>query len=345
MELALYCPEMGYYERDARWVGRGGDFFTSVSVGSLFGELLAFQFAEWLDRPGRGPVQLVEAGAHDGQLAFDILTWLRESRLEVFDRLEYWLVEPSARRQAWQRVKLDEFAGRVRWWNSLEDISGAGIRGIVFSNELIDAFPVRVLRWDALERRWREWGIGLKGGEFAWQRMATDVELWREELHYAGLEVPALLAAHLPDGFTVEFSTAAADWWRKAAASLQTGKLLTIDYGDTAAELLTPQRHFGTLRAYSRHRVTNDVLANPGGQDLTAHVNFMQLRSVAEAAGLVTDAFLTQSQFLTRILEKASQNADGFGEWTPARTRQWQTLTHPEHLGRPFRVLIQSRNG
>ena len=101
MEVALYCPEMGYYERDARRVGRGGDFFTSVSVGSLFGELLAFQFAEWLDRLCRRRVQLVEAGGHDGQLAFDILIWLRREKLELFNRLEYWLVESSARCQAW----------------------------------------------------------------------------------------------------------------------------------------------------------------------------------------------------------------------------------------------------
>ena len=48
MELALYCPDYGFYERESDTVGRRGDFYTSVSVGALFGELLAFQFAEWL---------------------------------------------------------------------------------------------------------------------------------------------------------------------------------------------------------------------------------------------------------------------------------------------------------
>ena len=48
MELALYCPLCGYYEQEADNVGRRGDYFTSVSVGRLFGELLAFQFAAWL---------------------------------------------------------------------------------------------------------------------------------------------------------------------------------------------------------------------------------------------------------------------------------------------------------
>ena len=48
MELALYCPNSGYYETKNDSPGRRGDFFTSVSAGELFGQLLAFQFAEWL---------------------------------------------------------------------------------------------------------------------------------------------------------------------------------------------------------------------------------------------------------------------------------------------------------
>ena len=69
MELALYCPESGYYETQKDSVGRRGDFYTSVSTGELFGELLAFQFAGWLDelKSENSKVKIVEAGAHDGQ--------------------------------------------------------------------------------------------------------------------------------------------------------------------------------------------------------------------------------------------------------------------------------------
>ena len=48
MELALYCPNSGYYETKKDSPGRRGDFYTSVSAGRLFGQLLAFQFSEWL---------------------------------------------------------------------------------------------------------------------------------------------------------------------------------------------------------------------------------------------------------------------------------------------------------
>jgi SAM-dependent MidA family methyltransferase len=61
MELALYHPEWGYYERTSAQIGRQGDFYTSVSVGPLFGELLAFQFAEWQSAHPAQPFQILEA--------------------------------------------------------------------------------------------------------------------------------------------------------------------------------------------------------------------------------------------------------------------------------------------
>src|ERR1019366_813007 len=152
---------------------------------------------------------------------------------------------------------------------------------------------------------------------------------------------PELLAA-LPDGYTIETCPAAEDWWREAAGILERGKLMTIDYGLIADELILPSRPRGTLRAYFRHHAGDDLLANVGEQDLTAHVNFSAIQAAGESVGLKTESLQTQSQFLTRILEKASKD-NSLGEWTPAQARQFQTLTHPEHLGRAFRVLVQSR--
>jgi SAM-dependent MidA family methyltransferase len=119
---------------------------------------------------------------------------------------------------------------------------------------------------------------------------------------------------------------------------------MTIDYGLTNDELFSPGRTRGTLRAYFRHHATDDLLANAGEQDLTAHVNFSAIQSVGEACGLKTETFSTQAQFLTRVLEKAAKD-ESFGGWNASRTRQFQTLTHPEHLGRAFRVLVQSKQG
>ena len=182
-----------------------------------------------------------------------------------------------------------------------------------------------------------------------------EVDLFRD----AGLELPQALLDVLPDGYTVDLSPAAGAWWREAARRLSFGKLLTIDYGLEAEQLLSPERTTGTLRAYYQHhavaaspdraapsavaasRDSGDLLANPGLQDLTAHVNFTQLRRAGEAEDLPTETFCSQEKFLTDIAQRTLDS--NFGQWTPEKTRQFQTLTHPEHLGSNFKVFVQSK--
>jgi len=341
MELALYCPKSGYYERANDQIGRNGDFYTNVSSGSLFGEVLAFQFTHWLKNVASNPLHLVEAGAHDGQLASDILDWLKQQRPEVFSRLEYWFIEPSQGRQAWQQARLEQFAGRVHWTQSLQALPKSGIHGVIFSNELLDAFPVHRLVCDRAWRRRIEWGDGLSKDQFVWSPLPRIERDWNAELAQAGFELSPELKAVVPDGFVIEHSPEARTWWQQAAAALRQGKLLTIDYGLSAQQFLSPERSRGTLRGYRHHQMVSDVLANPGEQDLTSHVNFTQLQKAGEDEGLKTDAFLTQAQFLTAIA--GTMWSDGNGALSPNRARQFQTLTHPEHLGRSFRVLTQSR--
>ena len=337
MELALYCPQLGYYEQKKDTIGRRGDFYTSVSVGPLFGEMLAFQFAEWLesmDSGQRSTVRIIEGGAHDGKLAADILCWLCARRPELFVRLEYIIIEPSARRRAWQEETLREFAANVRWQDELPTSDNFTI---IFGNELLDAFPVHRLGWDAAAKQWFEWGAKTEGDKFTWTRLAGDVP---SSISHP----PSSLAEVLPADYTIEVCPAAEAWWTQAAQSLPAGKLMTIDYGMTTDELFAPTRVNGTLRAYHHHQAGDDLLANVGEQDLTAHVNFSALKSAGEAAGLKTESLFTQAQFLTQIAGRIWKNPTTFGgEWTPAHTRHFQTLTHPEHLGRAFRVLIQSR--
>jgi SAM-dependent MidA family methyltransferase len=341
MELALYCPETGYYETEKGKVGRGGDFITSVSTGNLFGQLLALQFAEWLEelKTQNSKLKIIEAGAHDGKLANDILVWLKSSRPELFAGLEYWILEPSLSRQNWQRETLKSFPN-VRWFSDFESLKlktqNSKLTGIVFSNELLDAFPVHRFGWDAKNKKWFEWGVALENGKFIWAKMES------AECGVRSAELPDALLEILPDGYTIETSHGAENWWCEAAGILARGKLLAIDYGFSADEIFSPSRPRGTLRAYFKHRVTNDILANPGEQDLTAHVNFYAIQKAGEAAGLKMETFSSQAKFLTQILAK-TQTDKTFGEWNSLRARQFQTLTHPEHFGRAFRVLVQAK--
>jgi SAM-dependent MidA family methyltransferase len=286
--------------------------------------------------PPPGLWQLAEAGAHDGRLALDILRRLRQRRPDVFARLEYRVIEPSPVRRAWQEEKLSGEFANVKWAGGLEELGR--VRGVIFANELLDAMPAHRLCRDAAGKRWLEWRVNWDGSSFVWEKGPVSAAA------AACLpDIPAEVEAVLPDGFVMEISPAAIQWWKRAAASLERGKLFTLDYGLDGDERLRPERASGTLRAYSGHRMSGDVLARPGGQDITAHVNFDALRRAGEGAGLHTDGVVRQSQLLTDIFRRGLAGAGGFEEWTAARARQFQTLTHPEHLGHRFRALIQAR--
>lgn len=339
MELALYCPKTGYYERSAEPVGRRGDFVTSVSMGPLFGQLLATQFALWSEEFS-GPVQWVEAGAHDGRLACDILGALRERHAGLLERITYVLIEPSDTRRGWQRSMLAPFTARTRWVTSLSELGTAAISGVIFSNELLDSFPIHRLGWDAAAQRWYEWGVCLERNQFAWCRLGTDAKDWDQVLAGAGFDLPPELHAVLPDGHVIEVCPAAERWWTEAAGVLDRGRLVTIDYGLLARQIIAPERREGTLRAYHRQSVSGDILAMPGEQDLTAHVNFTQLMRAGESAGLKTELYAPQSEFLVGASRHLWSEVAPPG---PSEIRQFRALTHPEHLGRSFHVLAQSR--
>jgi SAM-dependent MidA family methyltransferase len=347
MDFALYHPIHGYYERSAKQIGCQGDFYTSVSVGPLFGELLAFQFSEWLEEAASAsqkavPLQVIEAGAHDGQLASDILSWIKRQRPALWPLLDYWILEPSNQRRHLQEQQLQSHGSKVRWAARWEEFPYHA-RGVIFSNELLDAFPFVRLGWDSTRRSWFEWRVDWAEGRFAWRRGTASMEV-QELLEKASwLELSDQLQAVLPDGFTIELSPQAEKWWAQAAATLRHGKLLTCDYGLEAIEIFEPHRRNGTLRTYREHRPGSDALDDIGEQDITAHVNFTALETAGAKSGLHTEFFGGQSQFLTRTANKVFQDQSRFGPWRQAATRQFQTLIHPAHLGRAFRLLIQAR--
>ncbi len=331
MRKALYDSESGYY-CGPRQIGKSGDFFTNVSVGALFGELLAFKFARWIEElpPTPAVFHCVEAGAHDGRLAVDILGALQKWEPALFASMEYWIVEPSPASRERQQRSLAKFSN-VRWFGSPGEISGR-INGVFFSNELLDAMPVHVFRWNKAAHDWHELGVNLCGSDFAWVNLPAPT--------IPKPVLPDSLLNVLPDGYIFEHSAAAMDWWAEASKAVAAGRLMTIDYGGALEELISPSRRRGTLRAYSQHHVHSAVLESPGAQDITAHVNFTELQRIGTRYGLKTEIFTTQSQFLTDI---ARQLWTGSGSRAQEQVRQFQTLTHPEHLGRAFRVLVQAR--
>jgi len=213
MELALYHPQHGYYASGRARIGRCGDFFTNVSIGPIFGTLLAAEFVEiWekLERPDQ--FTLVEQGAHDGQLAADVLKALRGS--ECFEALRYIMVEPFPAWRERQQEKLIGFSQNISWCGSIEELNP--FAGVHFSNELFDALPIHLLS-DTGE----ECLVTLNGGEFRIQ--------------------PAPVR---------EKKLAAAKLMHAIATKLKRGVILTIDYGFTREQFFP--HHTVQVRARHR---------------------------------------------------------------------------------------------
>ena len=208
------------------------------------------------------------------------------------------------------------------------------VDGIIFSNELLDAFPVHRFGWDAKNKTWFEWGVAVEGEKFVWAKIPSLQPFSNSAFSHwkpccptatpSKPRPPPKIGGAKPPAF-----------WRVANCWPLTTAL-------PPTKCFHPRAPAERLRAYFRHHATDDLLANPGEQDLTAHVNFSAIQTAGEAAGLKTEFFGSQAKFLVDILAQAQKNSS-LGEWNTGHTRQFQTLTHPEHLGRAFRVLVQKR--
>ena len=324
MDLALYHPDHGYYAGKPRRVGRGGDFYTAVSVGPLYGQLLAAVAAEvWQSLGAPGDFTLIEQGAHDGQLAEDLWRgWPHETKPR------YLIVEPQAGYREVQRARLQPLMGEgVAWVESWEQVHSP-LPAVLVCNELLDAFPVHRVRWT--DGQWRELAVT---SDLAWAEVdIVDPDLWAEAQR---------LPQDLPEGYITEVHPASVRWLEAVARAPFQGAVLIADYGYEAGEYYAPERSDGTLRRYHAHRTDGDVLSDLGQCDLTAHINFTRLIEVAEGAGLAVRQFQDQGRFLTHAATPWLRSLEGRAPdaATLALLRQFQSLTHPGHMGAAFRIL------
>ena len=289
MELALYDPIAGYYRAADVRPGRDGDFLTAPETHPIFGSAIARALDEVWDRLGRpDPFVLREYGAGTGTLALSVLDQLDRDGSALARAIRYDPVEIEPRR-------LETVAGRFRAAGRSGALprlgTGAAARvvGVALANEVLDALPThRVVVRDG---RLLELLVGTADGEFAEvDGPPTDVAL------QARLDADGVTLA---EGQRAEVCLALDPWLAEAAAGLERGVLLVIDYGYPARELYDPVRRLdGTLRAYIRHRVHDDPFRHIGRQDLTAHVDTTAVEAAAAGAGLSHLGTTTQAEFL-----------------------------------------------
>ena len=327
MELALYDPEHGYYASAPRRSGKNGDYYTSVDVSPLFGATIAEQLVEMWRLRGRGDFHLVEAGAGNGRLTRDILDATAARHPHFHRRVRVTLVERSAAARA---ACADMLAPHAEHLLACSADLPREIDGAIVANELLDALPVTVVQMT--EGGLREVAVG--------ERDDALVE------HLRPLPDPALESA-LPGverGQRLEIGHAACAWIRTAAASLSRGFLLLFDYGYQPSPGFRSAHLDGTLMAYRSHRASGDAwLSDPGGRDITAHVNLDAIRSAAEAGGLQTLGIVDQGSFLMSL--GLVDRVDTRDDTRALRQRlSARTLIMPGGLGDTMKAMVFAKS-
>ena len=334
MDLALYAPGLGYYSAGAHKIGPGGDFTTAPEVSPLFGGCIARHCAQVLDALRGGSI--LEIGAGTGRLAVDVLR-----RMETLGALpaEYCILEISAdlrdRQQRLIAAELPHLHARVRW---LDAPPASGFRGAILANEVLDALPVARFSWwpDRVE----EWGVGVDEGQFIWTSRPADARL------QSAVGDIAAMNHDWQGGYCSELCLRMRDWTASVTQCLDAGVVLWLDYGLPRAHYYLAERHEGTLLGHFRQRAVEDVLANPGLQDITAWVDFTELAHGGDSAGFDVVGFTTQALFLAGVgVEQEMQVLGGGEDAAWARLAgEARKLLMPGEMGERFKVMAWARN-
>jgi SAM-dependent MidA family methyltransferase len=315
MELALYHPVHGYYTGNVSSIGRSGDFSTATTIG----DALVLAVARWAKAEAKHlsmrVAQVIELGGGTGRLASGILR-----AFMPWQRIRYQIVEVS---RTLRQLQKQELKGRsVQWPDSVEAaLAAAKGEAILVSNEFVDAFPCQ--RFERRPEGWREIFLVLEG------------ELWREEIvENSAPPASSTLELECAIGQRVEAFLSYRKWLANLARHLHRGAVLTIDYGGSPDEVYR-RRSGGTMRAYFRHQRFDGmgIYLRPGRQDITADVNFIDLKNWGDQLGLNTVQSVTQSEFIRR--------------WAPPRTGSQgladQFMVNESGMGEAFKVLHQRK--
>jgi SAM-dependent MidA family methyltransferase len=340
MASALYDPECGYYQRSdlPRW-GRAGDYRTAPETSQAFGATFGQYFADCFDLMGNPDEAVIaEVGAGAGDFAYSCLSFLQDYQPAFFDTTTYLIDEVSRSSQKKLRQKLKGLGAKVKFGPVFDEPTEPRT-GIIFSNELLDAFPVT--RVVVKQGNLREMRVAVdRNGGFCWNTDHDAELVFAEYLDEVGL--------FLAEGQTADISLDARDWWSSTANALEHGYLITVDYGGEAVELFAPGiRPDGSLRAIADHQLQLDPLASPGRLDLTSSVDWTTIRKVGEAAGLETvffgglDRFLLEAGALDVLEQLAEERDDATVVGLRHSVRE---LILPGGLAGSFQVLVQRKS-
>jgi SAM-dependent MidA family methyltransferase len=337
MEMALYQAGTGYYSAGAHKLGSGGDFTTAPEISPFFGMALTNTILPVLEafRSQGKPTRILEFGAGTGKLAASILHRLAELD---FPLDHYGILEIAPDLAQRQRALLQETKNDLQCPTAIDWLSAlpSQFEGVIIANEVLDAIPCERIIYQNGE--WHLQGVVVQNGAFALEiGPIVDPQL-----------LPDYLLTHsFAEGYTTEINLQSVAWITAVTQVLTSGLFITLDYGFPASEFFHPQREQGTLMAHHRHHAITDPLYLPGLCDLTSHVEWSSISSVALAAGADEIYFNNQGNFLLEagigdlVLEKMNPaNATAF---LPVSNALQKLLSEAE-MGELFKVFAFKKN-
>lgn len=339
MKAALYDPAGGYYRRTdlQRW-GREGDYRTSPERSELFAATFARYFAK-LYEESQQPEEwtIVECGAGDGRFAAGVLQTLSDRFPEAFAATRYIVYDVSDDALRRARERLAGFEDRVKFYSDFELLPA--VRGVFFSNELFDAFPVHRVT-NGPEGLSELYVAVTPDDSFAWTTGPLSTLRLAEFVHEYSLE--------LAPGQIIEINLEIDDWFARVKSKIRGGFVITVDYGAESDELYDPRRRpEGTLRGFARHGLVDDVLAQPGDHDLTTSVNWTHVKRAGKRFGFEPIEFESQDRFLigTGLVEELEHRLARMTAESErlALTTGAREMILPGGMASSFQVLVQKR--
>ena len=327
MEMALYYPELGYYNSMTNKIGEDGDFYTSANLSESFGAMIARQIEEMWEILQRKPFTIIEYGAGTGLLCRDILQYLKNNS-QLYKHLRYCIIEKS---ESMRKVEKKYLFEKVSWHNSIQEIPN--INGCILSNEVIDNFSVHQV---VMEEELKEVFVNYNDGF---------VELYKPAKNKLKDYFKTLKVA-LPKGFRTEINLEAISWIKEVSQYLNRGYIITIDYGSFSSDLYHNGRSNGTLLCYNKHQKNENPYQFIGYQDITSHTNFSALGRWGLKYGIDYCGITDQTNFLKALGIKEYQNRAFVNPLCRSQVKIHETYINYGLLmamGLKFKVLIQQK--
>jgi SAM-dependent MidA family methyltransferase len=331
MSMALYDPDFGYYNTESKKIGREGDFYTSSYLHPVFGAVMGRQMKEMWDLMGQPEnFSIVEMGSGAGYLCKDLLDSLRNT--DFYHCLRYVIIERSPAMRTQQRSVLDEIPARVEWASELSKC--AGMTGCIFSNELLDALPVHLVKMeDSLKEVYIDYDT-----ENGFIELTGDLS--SEEIRHYFRD----FSIELVKGYTTEVNLGIRDWLHEINEVLQRGFILTVDYGYPAWDYYSEDRNRGTLLCYHKHRINESPYLCIGEQDITAHVNYSALKRWGEEIGIKAAGFCGQGAFMVSLgIDDDIRRIAAESKDYPFEIARIKKLILPQGLGESHKVMVQHK--